>query len=133
MIADARLYRLDCSEYFSRLINLCKRIHSSRTGHDRSLSDVIAYRAGRADDTLDHGISVLREHLATIPTTGGHEVAFAISSATLDLLERARIRFSAALDSELMIGDTISLLLFDYVVEDKTEAVMAKLRHRGVF
>ncbi|WP_232307671.1 hypothetical protein [Sphingobium chungbukense] len=50
-----------------------------------------------------------------------------ISKTSAQGLDEVKNLLSRRLDSELTVADAISLLLFDYVVEQKTARVMEKL------
>lgn len=127
MNTEMREYRLEVSEYFFKLSAMCQRIYGERTRREPSLSNVIHYRIRSAHRVLDSNASTLLQHLEAIPTMGDVAIDFAIPPATDDLLEKARLRYSAVLESDLTVGDAVSLLLFDYVVEDKADAVIAML------
>src|SRR3546814_8210556 len=66
----------------------------------------------------------MREHFAAIPTHGDVKIRLPLSDANAQALEEMRQALGRRLDTTLTIGDALSALLFDYVVELKTSQIL---------
>lgn len=122
-------YTLDVSEYLFRLTTESLRIHSNQTKRYESLANLVTSRAtaGAAEAIEQHDVETLRQHLAKVPTKGPIRIYLRISKTSADSLAEATRRLEKHLGSELTVGDALSMLLFDYVVEQGTAKLMSKI------
>ena len=125
--ADSQDIILAISEPLFRLTTEGIRLRSNETHNHQSLSSLIADRTSHAERIGDHDVTTLKEHLAVIPSDGSIQLTLNISSTSAESLDEVQKLLSRRLDSELTIVDALSLLLFDYVVEQKAARVMEKL------
>ncbi len=72
-------------------------------------------------------MTTLKEHLVAIPTQGEIRIELQISQTSADCLDDVKDLLSRELDADLTVGDALSVLLFDYVVEQKAARVLAKM------
>lgn len=124
-----RGYALDVSEYLFRLTTESLRIHSNQTRRYQSLANLVNSRAtaGAAGAIEQHDIETLRHHLEKVPTKGPIRIYLSISKTSAESLTEAKRRLEKHLGSALTVGDAISMLLFDYVVEQGAAKLMSKI------
>lgn len=127
MDADSRGYILDISEHLFRLTTESLRIHSNETKAYQTLENLVDARTGDLSRINDHDTSTLKEHLVTIPTQGNIRIELSISRTSADNLDQVKDLLSKQLNTNLSVGDALSVLLFDYIVEQKTARVLEKL------
>ncbi len=127
MDADSRGYTLDISEHLFRLTTESLRIHSNETKAYQTLENLVDARTGDLSRINDHDTSTLKEHLVTIPTQGNIRIELSISRTSADNLDQVKDLLSKQLNTNLSVGDALSVLLFDYIVEQKTARVLEKL------
>ncbi|MDE8652844.1 hypothetical protein [Novosphingobium album (ex Liu et al. 2023)] len=132
MVADSRDFTLDISEPLFRLTTEGIRLHSNETLHYQTLSNLVDHQTSRADRIGDHDTSTLKEHLVSIPSDGSIRLNLNISRTSVKNLDEVKKLLSRQLGSELTVADTLSILLFDYVVEQKTACIMEKLDLHGL-
>lgn len=126
-VADSRDVTLDISEPLFRLTSEGIRLHSNETLRHQTLSSLIDHRSSLGPKISGHDSKTLKEHLLSIPSGGSIRLTLNISKTSAQGLDEVKNLLSRRLDSELTVADAISLLLFDYVVEQKTARVMEKL------
>lgn len=122
MTADARDYALVISEPLFRLTTESLRLRSNETRTYESLSSLTQLLANR--DVAAHDIAVLRQHLKLIPATGDICVRLALTPRCVDRLGAMRTSLETRIGRRLTPEDVLSLLLFDYVVEQKADRVL---------
>lgn len=126
-VADSRDYALDISEPLFRLTTEGIRLHSNATFNYQTLSSLIDHRTPHVGKINDHDTSTLKEHLVSIPSDGNIRIHLNVSKTSAKNLNEVKELLSRQLNSELTLIDALSILLFDYVVEQKTARVMEKL------
>ena len=122
-----RGYTLDVSEYLFRLTTESLRIHSNQTRRYQSLGNLVNARAGAAGAIEQHDVETLRKHLEKVPTKGPIRIHLSITKTSAESLTEAKRRLEKHLGSALTVGDAISMLLFDYVVEQGTAKLLSKI------
>ncbi len=129
MSGDTRGYSLDVSEYLFRLTTESLRLLSNETRRYHSLTSMVNQLAGAgaADAIAQHDVETLRQHLNKIPTKGPIRIHLHITKTSADNLIDAKKRLAKELGSSLTVGDAISMLLFDFVVEQNASRLLSKL------
>ena len=125
---DSRGYALSISEHLFRLTTESVRLHSNETRRFQTLAKLVNARANNRSKMDAHDPATMRDHLVTIPTKGNIRINLSLTRSSADSLREAKQRLSKELGSNLTFGDTLSILLFDYVVEQKATNVLQKLR-----
>lgn len=119
---------LHVSEYLFRLMTEAVRLHSNRTGRFASLACVIEAHSGEVRAGFEHHeLETLRGHFITIPTGGDVCVEVELGVGALADIQRARVCLANQLNESSAEADTLSALLFDYVVEEKATGLLGKL------
>lgn len=123
-----KLYRLDASTYLFRLATESVRLFSNREGQFTTISQVVESRAGMAGDIpVNYKPDELKKHLKIIPTDGEIPIILEILPAAGDDVEHAIPAISKALSESVSFASAISIMLFDYVVEENKTEVLTKL------
>ncbi|AMU92510.1 hypothetical protein [Sphingopyxis macrogoltabida] len=139
MTADARDYMLEISELLFRLTTESLRLRSNETRSYESLSNLTLYLASANRDMAAHDTDVLRQHLKLIPAAGDICISLSLPPSCVDRLEAMRTGLEPRIGHALASEAVLSLLLFDYVVEQKAARVLETLgfgacdglEHRG--
>lgn len=127
MPADAQDYALQISELLFRLTTESIRLRSNETRSHENLSSLTLHLAGTDRDMATHDTDVLRQHLKLIPATGNIAVLLALPAGCVDRLGAIGTSLEKRVGYRLTSEDTLSLLLFDYVVEQKATRVLDAL------
>lgn len=127
MSGDQRRYALDISENFFRLTTESLRLHSNETRRYQTLASLINARATAAPKLEEHNPETIRSHLDTIPTKGEIRIYLNISKTSATNLGDAKKHLASVLGSSMTLGDALSILLFDYIVEQKASRVLQRL------
>ena len=127
MNAESRSYALDISEHLFHLTTESLRLHSNETQQYQSLTSLVNDRVSGSDPLDDHPPETIREHLSAVPTTGDIRINLNITGSSAGSLDEVKHRLTETLGSELTIGDTLSILLFHYVVEQKAKGVLKRI------
>lgn len=129
MSGDTRGYSLDVSEYLFRLTTESLRLLSNETKRYHSLTSMVNQLAGpgAAEAIAQHDVETLRQHLSKIPTKGPIRIHLHITKTSADNLIEAKKRLAKELGSSLTVGDAISMLLFDFVVDQSAAKLLSKL------
>ncbi len=121
-------YRLDASTYLFRLATESVRLFSNREGQFATISQVVEARAGVASEIpANYKPDELKKHLKIIPTDGEIPVILEILPTAGDDVEHAIPAISKALSESISFASAISIMLFDYVVEENKTEVLTKL------
>lgn len=127
MGGDTRGYALDVSEHFFRLTTESLRLHSNETRRLQTLASLVNARAAQSKMTEMLDAATIRDHLVAIPTRGDIRINLRITRSSADTLAKAKERLTTMLGTSLTMGDALSVLLFDYVAEQKTSVVLQRL------
>jgi len=123
-----KAYRLDASTYLFRLATESVRLFSNREGQFATISQVVESRAGVAKDIpANYEPNELKKHLGIIPTDGEIPIILEILPTAGDDVEQAIPAISRALSESISFANAISIMLFDYVVEENKTEVLTKL------
>ncbi|ETI62745.1 MULTISPECIES: hypothetical protein [Sphingobium] len=125
--ADIPGCTLDISEHLFRLTTESLRLRSNETKSYQTLERLLEARIGSLSRIRDRDMTTLKEHLVAIPTQGEIRIELQISQTSADCLDDVKDLLSRELDADLTVGDALSVLLFDYVVEQKAARVLAKM------
>lgn len=127
MSADSQGYTLDISEHLFRLTTESLRLRSNETKSYQTLESLVDARAADVSRIGDRDMTTLKEHLVSIPTKGDIRIELSISQTSAESLDQVTEMLSKQLDAKLTVGDALSVLLFDYVVEQKAARILEKL------
>lgn len=127
MSADSRGYTLDISEHLFRLTTESLRLRSNETKSYQTLESLLHARTTSIARIQGRDMSTLKEHLVAIPTEGDIRIELQISETSADCLDQVKELLSKEFEASLTVGDALSVLLFDYVVEQKAARVLEKL------
>ena len=125
--AEHEGFVLDVSGYLFRLTTECLRLFSNETNEHQTLVSLVAARLAEPGAAGRHEVRTMRGHCAAIPTHGDVKIRLPLSDANAQALEEMRQALGRRLDTTLTIGDALSALLFDYVVELKTSQILDRL------
>lgn len=127
MTGDQCILALDISEHLFHLTTECLRLRSNETKRYQTLEGLLADRMGLPCVLEDHAPETIREHLSAIPTTGDIRIDLTITKSSADSLDAVKQLISDGLGSEITLGDTLSLMLFHYVVGQKAARVLQRI------
>lgn len=127
MSGDSRGYALDISEHLFHLTTESLRLRSNETKRYQTLASLVNSRVAFSCKMEEHDPEIIRDHLVTIPTKGDIRIYLSISRSSADSLVEAKKRLGSQIGSNLTVGDALSILLFDYVVEQKATRVLERL------
>lgn len=128
MVAEQRSCEIDISEYYLRLTTESIRLFSNKIQALQSFGEVVDYRAGEASSLADHYSGEdMREHLAIIPTEGEIPIRFTILETSAASIDDAAAMLQEALGTSIAFADALSLLMYDFVVEENKTEVLTKL------
>jgi hypothetical protein len=119
-------YALDVSEPLFRLATESVRLYSNEKRQLRTLEDLVNERSASLLN-LDHNPETVRMHLRAVPTVGDVRIDLAVDQVTEASLTNAKKALKTLTGADVSLGDFLSILLFDYVVEQKANRVKAKL------
>lgn len=127
MTGGSRSYALDISEHLFHLTTESLRLHSNETKRYASLASLVSQRLLAPSSIDDHKPETIREHLSAIPTKGDIRVYLSITKSSADNLSEVKRRLGETLGSDVTVGDTLSVMLFHYVVDQKAARVLERL------
>lgn len=131
MTGDQCTLTLDISEHFFNLTTESLRLRSNETRCYQTLGNLVSDRIGLPCALEDHAPETIREHLSAIPTTGDIRIDLTITRSSADSLDAVKKLISEGLGSEISLGDTLSIMLFHYVVGQKAARVLERLGLEG--
>lgn len=126
-MGDHCVLALDISEHLFKLTTESLRLHSNETRQHQTLENLLADRLNVPCALEDHAIETLGEHLSAIPTTGDIRVDLDLTRSSADRLDAVKERISQALGREITLGDTLSIVLFHYVISQKAARVLQRI------
>lgn len=130
MPGSTRSYALDISEELFKLSTESVRLHSNDTLRYQTLAQLLTKRLGQEPALDGHNPENLREFLEKLPTRGSVRIHLNISRTSADSLVDIKKRLSQEIGNKLTVGDAISILLYDYLVERSATRVVSNLRLR---
>lgn len=127
MTGDQCILALDISEHLFKLTTESLRLRSNETRCYQTLESLLADRIGLPCILEDHAAETIREHLSAIPTKGDIRIDLTITRSSADSLDAVKRILSDGLGSEISLGDTLSIMLFHYVVGQKAAGVLRRI------
>lgn len=127
MTGGSRSYALDISEHLFHLTTESLRLHSNETRRYQSLASLINQRLQAAPALEEREAETIRQHLSAIPTKGDIRVYLSITKSGANNLTEVKRRLGETLGSDVTVGDTLSVMLFHYVVDQKAARVLERL------
>lgn len=127
MTRDQCILALDISEHLFNLTTESLRLRSNETKRYQTLESLLSDRMGLPCVLEDHAPETIREHLSAIPTTGDIRIDLTITKSSADSLDAVKQLISDGLGSEITLGDTLSVMLFHYVVGQKAARVLQRI------
>lgn len=131
MTGDQCILALDISEHLFNLTTESLRLRSNETRCYQTLESLLTDRIGLPCVLEDHPPDTIRGHLSAIPTTGDIRIDLTITKSNADSLDAVKKLISEGLGSEITLGDTLSIMLFHYVVGQKAARVLERLGLEG--
>lgn len=127
-MAIERALHLNISEGLFRLVTESIRLFSNRQMKCSSISDVVNERAPVAASISAHyKPKSLQEHLRIIPTEGDVELELTILETSATAINGSIADLEKLIGSSVSFAAAVSLVLFDYVVEENRTEVINKL------
>lgn len=127
MTGESRSYSLDISEHLFYLTTESLRLHCNETKRYQTLAGLLNERIFASSSIDEQAPETIREHLLAIPTKGNIRVYLNITRSSADNLTEVKRRLGTALGANLTVGDTLSIMLFHYVVGQKAMRIMKQL------
>lgn len=127
MTRDQCILALEISEHLFNLTTESLRLRSNETKRYQTLESLLSDRMGLPCVLEDHAPETIRQHLSAIPTTGDIRIDLTITKSSADSLDAVKQLISDGLGSEITLGDTLSVMLFHYVVGQKTARVLQRI------
>lgn len=116
------------SDYYLRLTTEGIRLFSNRGKRHCTFSEVVNARATCVKElTENYQVADMCEHLAIIPTSGDIPLKFTILETSAASLDEAADVLRDALGRPVAFADTVSLMLYDLIVEEAKTEVLTKL------
>lgn len=127
MAGDQCILALDISEHLFHLTTESLRLRSNEMKRYQTLEDLLSDRVGVPCVLEDHAPETIREHLSAIPTNGDIRIDLTITKSSADSLDAVKQLISDRLGSDITLGDTLSIMLFHYVVGQKAARVLQRI------
>lgn len=120
-------YTLDISEHLFRLTTEGLRLRSNETQSYQTLANLLDARCVCATHISTRPISTLKEHLVTIPSAGNIRIELSLSQRSTDCLDEVKEFLSREFGEDMTVADALSVLLFEYVIEQTDARVLGAL------
>lgn len=127
MTGDLCDYTLDISEHLFHLTTESLRLRSNETRQYQTLASLLDQRIFVGSTLDEHAPDTIREHLSTVPTKGDIRIHLRIARSSADNLAKVKHRLGVFLGSAVTVGDTLSIMLFHYVVEQKAARILQRI------
>lgn len=128
MTAGKSAFDLNISDAFFRLVTESIRLMSNKRRKIVSINDVVDDRSNNAlDITTVYKPDSLREHLRIIPTDGDVGLTLEILDSSSKAIDGSIPDLEKAVGGSLSFAAAVSLVLFDFIVEENTTEVINKL------
>ncbi len=128
MGADSRDFTLDISERFFHLTTESLRLHSNSTKCYQTLENLVNSRVPGIEKIDDEDAENLKRHLVAVPTGGSIQIHLEITETSAKNLERIKELLETRLETNISVGDALSALLFNYIVEQRAARVISMLQ-----
>ena len=127
-MATERALHLNISESLFRLVTESIRLFSNKHLRCSSISDVVNERAPGASSIRDHyRPKSLQEHLRIIPTDGDLGLEITILETSVEAIDESIGELEKLIGSSISFASALSLVLFDFIVEENRTEVINKL------
>lgn len=128
MQAGQRAFDLSISETFFRLVTESIRLFSNKKRKLLSIDDVVNDRSSVVANIKDtYKARSLKEHLRIIPTDGDVGLSLTILDSSSTAIHDAKPDLEEVIGTSLSFASAVSLVLFDFIVEENTTEVINKL------
>lgn len=128
MTAGERAFDLKISETFFRLVTESIRLFSNKKKRLLSINDVVNDRSSSAAQIKDtYRPGSLKEHLRIIPTDGDVGLSLTILESSAEAIDGSIPDLQEVVGSSVSFASAVSLVLFDFIVEENTTEVINKL------
>jgi len=127
MKGDPCSLALDVSEHLFKLTTEGVRLRSNETRSHQTLAGLLAEQIDTPRELDDRTAETIREHLSAVPTSGDIRIDLVITKSSADGLDEVKRQMSKKLGSNITLGDTLSIILFNYIVSQKTAEIMRKI------
>ena len=128
MTAGKHAFDLKISDAFFRLVTESIRLMSNRKRLIVSINDVVDDRSNNASDiTHVYKPDSLREHLRIIPADGDVVLTLEILGSSLKVIDGSIPVLEKAVGDSVSFAAAVSLVLFDFIVEENTTEIINKL------
>jgi hypothetical protein len=118
---------MDVSETLFRLTTESLRLHSNETRSFSTLARLVSARAAAIGKLGHQDSDTIRSHLHAIPSNGDIRIHLDITQTSAGDLAEAKQHLGTMLGADMTLADTISILLFDYVAQQKADMILQKL------
>lgn len=128
MSGDSRRqhFALGVSEPLFRLATESVHLHSNDARRLHTLEALVSDRSMFAK-TLDHNPETIRAHLQAVQSEGDIRIELDVNPEIAANLEEAKNALKTLIGSDMSLADILSVMLFDYMVEQKANKVRTKL------
>ena len=128
MVARKKECEFEVSEFYLRLATESVRLFSNKSRDMCVLGQLVDDRAS-AGSTLPEYYSVenMKQHLEVIPTEGDIRLRFTILETSASSIEDAATILEDAMGTSVAFADALSLILYDFIVEENKTDVLTKL------
>jgi len=127
MSADSQSYALNISEHLFALTTESLRLWSNETRRHQTLSRLVDDRISTSRFENFCNPEITRRHLDAVATSGNIRINLTVSKTSAANLAEFRKWLEQQLGSETSWGDAVSVLLFDYVAEQKALRVLRRI------
>jgi hypothetical protein len=128
MALTERVLSFHVSEFLFRLTTESVRLFSNRHLRKATIEDVLNDRAAKANDIpFQYRPASLREHLRIIPTEGDVEFEIQILETSANAIGDSIPDLESMLGSSVSFASAVSLVLFDYIVDQNRTEFINKL------
>lgn len=127
MPGKSRSYALNISAELFKLSTESVRLHSNETLRYQTLAKLLAGRINKDTPLNTEDPGVWKEFLDAMPTRGDVRIHLNISVTNADSLVEIRDQLSQEIGNRLTLGDAISILLYDYLIENRATRVLSRL------
>lgn len=131
MTGASRRLSLDVSEEFFRLATEALRLRSNDVLRCETLDGMFNQRILKTANIDEVAPDTIRQHLSVVPTQGNVRLSFSINATSADNLAEVKRQLCMSLDFEITAADTLSILLFHYVIAQKAARVFERIGLRN--
>lgn len=124
MPGSSRSYALDISAELFKLTTESVRLHSNETLRYQTLAQLVTHRLSNHAVADGYDPTELRGFLNSLPTRGNVRIHLNISRTSALSLVEIKKRLSLEIGGTLTVGDAISLLIYDYLIEHSAARVL---------